>query len=492
MKVTFIYADFPAASNSNKFNIGIAVLSAFLKQHGFKTSLIHLGTDIGESRFVEALKAHSPDVLAFSYNSNIFKHIRKYITWAEILDIPKIHGGLHPTISPDECLSLPEVRVICRGEGEHALLEFCQAVRDGKDYAHIENLWVKTADQITRNPIRPLIENLDDLPFLDYSIFNYQQLSDYDIYGRLVFMASRGCPYNCTYCCNHLLKKLYPNSNKYVRFKSAGRFIAEIKAAVEQYPGIRSICFFDDTLTLKKEFIREFSELYKNEIKLPYTCNDRVNQITAENLQYLKSSGCTDVALGIESGNDHIRNEIMKRNVSCEEIVHAFRELKRAGIKTSAFNIVGVPGETMTTILDTIRLNALAKPDRYINAYFNAYVGTDLYNYCLENNLTINETGSSLFDKPTVSLDSISETQIQFFYKYFAVLTCIYKILYALPQLIFKPLDQILTRVLTDLKFPHKILGKLYFFDIAGIEKVLKKSYLLYRFVHYIRQKIKG
>lgn len=491
MKVTFVYADFPAASNSNKFNIGIAVLSAFLKQYGFQTSLIHLGTDIGEASFREALTDHAPEILAFSYNSNVFSHITKYISWANTLDIPKIHGGLHPTIAPEECLSLPEVTVVCRGEGEYALVEFCQAIRDGRDYSHIENLWVRTGREIVKNPIRPLIENLDTLPYLDYGIFDYKKLADYDIYGRLVFMASRGCPYNCTYCCNHLLKKLYPNSNKYVRYKSARRFIDEIKAAVAQYPEIRTICFFDDTLTLKKEFIREFSALYRAEIKIPYSCNDRVNQITPENLQLLKTSGCTDVSLGIESGNDRIRNEIMKRDVSRDEIIHAFRELRRVGIKTSAFNIVGVPGENMATILDTIKLNALAKPHRYINAYFNAYAGTDLYNYCVAHNLVIHKTGSSLFDKPTVSLPSISEMQVQFFYKYFAIITFIYKFVYFLPQNMSRLLDRIITYILTNKLFPHGLLEKMYFLDISGIEKMLKKSYALYKFAHYVRQKTK-
>lgn len=490
MKITFIYADFPAASNSNKFNIGIAVLSAYLKQHGFQTSLIHLGKDIGESGFVESLRANAPDIIAFSYNSNVFKHIRKYIAWAEVLDIPKIHGGLHPTIAPDECLSLPEVTVICRGEGELALLEFCQAVRDGKEYSQIQNLWVKKDGQIIKNPVRPLIENLDDLPFLDYSIFNYQQLADYDIYGRLVFMASRGCPYDCTYCCNHLLKKLYPNSNKYVRFKSARRFINEIKAGVNQFPGIRTICFFDDTLTLKKEFISEFSELYWDEVGLPFTCNDRVNQITPENIFYLKSSGCIDVALGIESGSDRIRNEIMKRRVSREQIIIAFTELRKAGIKTSAFNILGVPGESMATMLDTVKLNALAKPNRYINAYFNAYVGTDLYNYCLENDVKITDTGSSLFDKPTIALENVSEAQIQFYYKYFAMVAVLYKILNLFPQTIYRYLDKVLTAIVTNRYFPHGFLSKIYLFDISGLDKLLKKSCRLQKLAYFVRQKM--
>ncbi len=186
MKITFIYADFPAASNSKKFNIGIAILSAILKKHGFQTSLIHLYDDIGKEKFIDKLRIHSPDILAFSYNSNIFCHIKKYISWAEILDIPKIHGGIHPTIAPEECISLKNINIICRGEGDRTLLEFCRAIRDKKNYKHIKNLWIKNGNKIIKNPIRPLIENLDSLPFLDYDVFNYKELSDYVNFKRLV------------------------------------------------------------------------------------------------------------------------------------------------------------------------------------------------------------------------------------------------------------------------------------------------------------------
>ena len=491
MKITFIYADFPAASNSKKFNIGIAILSAILKKHGFQTSLIHLYDDIGKEKFIDKLRIHSPDILAFSYNSNIFCHIKKYISWAEILDIPKIHGGIHPTIAPEECISLKNINIICRGEGDRTLLEFCRAIRDKKNYKHIKNLWIKNGNKIIKNPIRPLIENLDSLPFLDYDVFNYKELSDYVNFKRLVFMASRGCPYQCTYCCNHLLKKLYPNQEKYVRFKSVERFIEEIKAGLKKFPDVNELRFFDDTLTLHKDFFKKFTDRYKKEIGLPYSCNDRANQIDEDVARRLSTSRCYSIDIGIENGNENIRREVMKRYLSNEQIIKAFHLSKKEGIKTSSFNIIGVPGETMHTILDTVKLNALVKPDHYINAYFNAFQGTDLYDYCMKNEFKICELGSSLFEKPTVILKNLTQQQIIFGFKYFPLLVKFYKILYKLPESVHKKIDLYLEKLISGKFFPYRFFNTIYIFDIATIVNILRKIPFLYNLIHFIRRKIR-
>ncbi len=490
MKITFIYADYASGTNRKKFNIGIAILSSILKQNGFKTDLIHLYDDIGKEKFIDRLKSCNTDILIFSYNSNSFYHIKKYIEWADIIDIPKIHGGIHPTIAPEECISLKSINIICRGEGDQALPEFCKAIRDKKDYKHIKNLWIKTGNKIIKNPIRSLIENLDSLPFLDYDIFNYKELSDYVNFKRLVFMASRGCPYQCTYCCNHLLKKLYPNQNKYVRFKSVDRFINEIKTGLKKFPDIQEIRFFDDTLTLHKNYFREFAAKYKKEIGMPYSCNDRANQIDEEVAHLLKESGCYSIDIGIENGNENMRRTVLKRYMTNEQIINAFKLLKQVGITTSSFNIIGVPGETMSTFFNTIRLNALVKPAHYINAYFNAFQGTDLYAFCKKNKLTIHEVGGSLFEKPTVTIKNFTENQIIFGFKYFTVLVKLYKILYKLPNNFFKSFDKFFEKLISSKFFPYRFFNIIYIFDITTITKILKKVPFLYNFIHFIRRKL--
>lgn len=490
LKITFIYADFPAITNSNKFNIGIALLSAILKKNNFETSLIHLYEEDDKAEFLRKLSVHAPDVLAFSYGSNVFKHIIKYIEWSEVIDIPKIHGGLHPTIAPLECLDLPAVKIVCLGEGEHALVEFCEAIRDKKSFQNIQNLWIKDNNRIIKNPVRPLIENLDELPFLDYEIFDYRRLADFNIYKRLVLMASRGCPYNCSYCCNHLLKKMYPNSSKYVRFKNPEVVINEIKKGLEKYPEIKNISFFDDTLTLDRNFFDEFYKLYRSEIGLSYSCNDRVNQVNSDISHKLVESGCTNVSLGIESGNPAIRNNIMKRNISDDQIITAFKNLKKVGIKTAAYNIFGVPEETCSTVIDTININSMAAPDKYYNAYFNAFNGTDLYDYCKQSNIIVTETGSSLFDRPTLALPTIAERKLIFFYNYFSILVFVYKVVNLIPSSLANFIRKMILITLSSNYFPHNFLNNMCFFKFSSIEKYLRKYSLLLKVITFIRSKL--
>ena len=349
--------------------------------------------------------------------------------WVRELDFMCIHGGVHPTINPNEVISFDGVDVLCRGEGEEALLEFCDSIEKGLNIDNIKNLWIKKKNGVViKNALRPLMENLDEIPYPDYDLFNYPDLTDAKSMKRLVVMASRGCPYQCTYCCNHYIKTLYPNRQKYVRFKSVDRLIDEIKFGLEKYPFLEKVRFFDDTLTLNKKWFAEFVVKYKSIINMPYACNDRANHIGYEVAAGLKESGCELVELGIESGNEKIRNEIMRRNMSEKQIIYAYNVLRKCDIKTTAFNIFGVPYETGKTMLETVKLNARANPDNFVNAYFYPFKGTVLYDICQTKKLSLNKKLSSFFEGPVIKLYSVSENQIIFFYKYFSILVKLYKI----------------------------------------------------------------
>lgn len=174
-----------------------------------------------------------------------------------------------------------------------------------------------------------------------------------------------------------------------------------------------------------------------------------------------------------------------------EHIINAFKYLKQEKIKVSAFNIIGVPGETIHTVLDTIRLNALVKPTHYINAYFNAFQGTDLYKYCLDKGIQIKEVGSSLFAKPTVILDTITEQQMIFGFKYFPVFVKIYKLLYRMPKSIFNFFNNGIEKIISYKYFPYRFFNIIYIFDISTITYVLGKVPILFNFIHWVRRKIK-
>lgn len=462
MKVTFIYTDYnPFGHNVKKFNYGVAILSSYLKAKGHQTSLIHISQKIDKEEFTAYVQDHNPDLIAFSFITKMWPQVKKFTSWVKELDIPRIHGGVQPTINPEEVIDFDGVDVLCRGEGEEALLQFCNHMEAGLDIQGIKNLWVKKRNgQVVKNPIRPLIENLDELPQPDYDLFHYSQLQDAKPMKRLVVMASRGCPYQCTYCCNHFVRSLYPNKGKYVRFKSVPKLIDEIKKGLQKYPFLETVRFFDDTLSLNKEWFDEFVEEYSKEINVQYSCNDRPNHINLHIAAGLKKSGCNLVELGIESGNDHIRNHIMRRFLSNKQIIDAFRILRSFNIKTTAFNILGVPFETMPTMLETVKLNAKAAPDQFINAYFYPFSKTDLFEICKAKGLLTDRVMYSFFEGPVLRLDTVSEDEIIFVYKYFDCLVKLYKRYMSFPSYLSTKFITKTDKLLCFKYFPYRFFNK--------------------------------
>lgn len=478
MKVTFVYTDV-GIDNSRKFNQGIAQLSSCLKQAGHKTSLIHMFEEINQDEYVELIRTHSPDLIAFSSISNLFPEIKKLARWTKkSFDIPIVYGGQQPTLTPDECMNTGLFDFICRGEGEGALVELCNGLEKKEKVSEIKNLWVKSDGQIYKNPIRPLIEDLDSLPTLDYELFNYESLVDATGFKRLVIMAGRGCPYNCTYCCNHTFRALYPNKERYVRFRSVDKVISEIQYGLSKYPFLEKVRFFDDTLTLRKSWFREFAKKYKEKIGLPYSTNDRVNQTNEEIVALLKDSGCYFVEYGIESGNEKIREQVMKRGTTEKQIVNAFNLCRKYGIKTSAFNIIGVPGETFSSALDTVKLNARANPDWSYITYFNPYVGTKLHELCVEKGLLANKTFKTLGEGPTLNLETITEKETVFAFTFFRPMIKLYRRYYRLPRPLFNFMDKVTIGLLSSRLFPRMVCVHLFphYMKFSNSLKNLRKS----------------
>jgi len=302
--------------------------------------------------------------------------------------------------------------------------------------------------------------------------------------------ASRGCPYNCTYCCNHYLRKLYPNGNKYLRFRSVENVIAELKYLRDKYPQGNFVRFTDDTLSTNKEWFYRFTEQYKKHIDLPYSANDHSHNINADVVRHYRDSRCVSILMGIENGNPHIRNTVMKRPFSNEEIINAFQLIRKTKINTAAFNIFGFCHETMATVLDTIKLNAKCNPKMSIKSYFQPFQGTEAYAMCREMDLKINELKTSFAQEPAVELTTISRDQVMFGFRYFELLVGYYKLLYRLSGNKESLLIRMTDRTLTHKWFPYKLFNKIILnrFDIQERHPALA-SYLARIYKTLIRPK---
>lgn len=422
MKVTFVYFDFIKGAGG-KYYEGIASISAILKANNHQINLFHVKEKPEEKNFLESFHARfqDADVVAFTATSNLFPFVKTYASLLKDKYPEKVTicGGPHPTLDPEQSIQADGLDIICRGEGEYALLDLCNSMGKGLDSTKIENLWVKKDGVVHRNSLRPLIPDLGDLPYPDRDLFDFEESIDKRM-NRLPFMGSRGCPYNCTHCCNHAFKKIAPPDCTYIRFKPSGYLIEEIKREVRKHPQIEYIHFLDDILTLKKKWFKEFIEQYHKEINMPYVCNSRFELLGPEIIDLLKKTNCVQVQLGLESGDPFIRREILQRKQSQKLIIDTCRKLHEKNIPFLLYNMVGIPHETMRHALNTVKLCAQVNPKQVQISVFYPYVHTQLYEFCRDNGYLTERKLDSYFEDDTVlNLPTFPRSRIIFAYRNF-------------------------------------------------------------------------
>jgi radical SAM superfamily enzyme YgiQ (UPF0313 family) len=474
----------------------IGSLSAALKEAGHKTSLLHFVRPVDEKELIQSISEQAPDMAGFSTVTNAFRHVRKMaVTLKRHFNFPIICGGVHPTLDPEGTICQEGIDMVCIGEGEEALVELCNKVDKGEDITAIPNLWVKVGKKVFRNPPRPLIENLDVLPFGDRAVFDYEKLEESKNRAAHI-IASRGCPYSCTYCCNHQIREVYRNKGRYVRFKSVNRLLSEIEQMIRSYPFIEFLSFRDDIFSLRLDWLGRFAEEYKDRIGLPFRCNCRPDLVSAELIQLLRKAGCVKVNFGVESGNEHVRNQVLNRNITRNQIINAFALCQSQGIATQSFNMVGLPFEDAHSILDTIKLNAQIRPDIIMRYFFYPYPKTELYQTCRRGGFLTDREFDTPNERSTLSQPTVSESQVNFAYQFFDEFVKLYMLCERLPRPLQILGERTLHFLFCNKMVPHSLLAASKEATISIVLKVLslmrENTPLLYSLVMSWRSKLQG
>ncbi len=439
MNVTFIYPDYFETQDvhtepQGRMYLGIGYLSAVLKRGGHDVELVHLIRPVGRDDLVASVRAAKPDLVALSATSLQFSKVRDLARLVkEDLGVPVACGGVHPTIAPGETIACEWIDFICVGEGELPLLELCDALQAGRRPDGIASIWFKEGGEVVHNDVRPLVTDLDGMPFPDRSIFDVENFAA-NQKKRLSIMASRGCPFNCSYCCNHIQRAVYPNCGEYVRFRSPANVIDEIDTARRDDPGIEQVRFEDDILTMDRDWFREFATLYRERVELPFICNARVDLLNAEMVDLLAGAGCSTIAMGIESGNNWLRKNVLSRPMKDEKIREAFALCRRAGISTVSLNMTGFPHETLSMALDTVKMNADVSPDLAQVTALCPFPNTRIYRECLEGGMLGDTTLDTLFSgRSELRLDRMSRAQVHMICENFVLLMVAYRGCSSLP-----------------------------------------------------------
>ena len=414
-KIYFCYFDIESGDHPG-LHYGLASLIGTLKQEGHQVLLNHLKTEEHFYTAQEVIKIESPDILALSITSNQLKYVRKFL---DITGLPVkliIAGGVHCTLVKEAIFDeLRQVDAICIGEGELPLKELCYRISNNLDYFSTPGFYFRTDAGIVKNPVPP-VQNIDDLPLPDYSLFDYKNLISG--YGKIfMMMLGRGCPYKCYYCCNDTLKQIYQDKQKYVRLPSVQHAVKVIKNNLSLYPDTRKIYICDETFTWNKKWLTEFSDAYKEQVGLPFVCHARVETIDERVVESLKKAGCESIYIGVESGSEWLRENVLNRKHSNTQIKRAFSLIKKQNIATRVFYMVGLPFETKEMIKSTVSLNYELQPNFGQCSFFYPFPGTPIYKICEENDLLKDadelETVSSFFKEPSLKEVSVSNKDVQ-------------------------------------------------------------------------------
>lgn len=369
------------------------------------------------SAFKKLVKNYKPDLIGVSVVDDTVKLGLQLIKSLGVKEIPVIFGGVNAIFNAEKLIAMDEVDIVCIGEGEEALVELCDCLKNKKEIDKIKNLWIKKEDGIIlKNNLRKPVD-INKNAIEDFSVFEKKRLYR-PMQGKMLAMIpinfDRGCPYRCSFCDAPSIYDIYKkNKYKYYRLKSINRIRKEMKYQTRKYD-ISYFYFNSETfLTMHLEKLKEFAKMY-SEFGLPFWCQTRVETISDNKIKILKEMNCDRISIGIEHGNEEYRRKFLNKTFTNVQLIKAFKILNKYKINVSVNNMIGFPDETRDLVFDTIFLNRKINSDSVNGFVFQPYSGTYLREYCIKKRYLLpddesidNPIGSSVLDMPQLSKDEI-------------------------------------------------------------------------------------
>lgn len=383
MNTLFVYAD-TNSSGQSRISLGIAFLSGYLKRNGFKTGLCYYRNEEDAAHCLKVIGERHIDLVAVSSVTSSFPSAKELIRKIKLAHpgVFIVCGGTHVSAFPEELAAAEGLDAVCVGYGEEALLELAVSLRNGAPDRSIRNLHFKAGNSIIKNALRPFPASIDKYFPEDRGIF-YEELKRKGLTSLLApgayeeFIFCRGCPYDCSFCANHILKTL--GSGRRLIYPEVATCINAILEArrIREFDGVN---FHDDILTLNKPWFMDFARAYSKQVGLPFKCNTRIGTFDEEIVKTLKDAGCEAAIIGIESGSEKVRNTVLDKTIgSNDDIAMGFELFHKHGIRTHSQNMIGLPEETFESFYDTVKINARILPNTATISVFYPYPGTRLH-----------------------------------------------------------------------------------------------------------------
>jgi len=346
-------------------SLGARQLCSILKARGHHCSLVffkefrwgefrHI-TPREEELLLGLLRDIGPDLVGLSLTSSLVADVALDLAdkIRRSLGVPVILGGAHPSVAPEECLEHADI--VCIGEGDGAIADLAEALAAGRGYHDIPNLWTKANGKIHRNDVRPLSDNLDSLPFVSYGerdsyVIEYDRLEQADPATRIpmyhTYASRMACPFKCSFCAGVWFRhELYAGKGPVRRYRSVASILAEVKQARARNPNIEVVQFWDEIFAVRapQGWLDEFCETFPREIGLPYAIWSHPSLINGRRVAQLRKAGLNSVVLGIESGSERVRREIINRGESNKTVLRAAHALHQHGVTVGYDFILDIP-----------------------------------------------------------------------------------------------------------------------------------------------------
>lgn len=426
MRVLFVHSEEDYYSKKKplesfeRMQFGISYISSFLKDAGHETRLV-----VPTPETVEVVEDHirdfQPGIVCFTSVYSVFDFICEVAERVKqrFPDLFLLIGGPHATLRPEECLG-SAFDAVCVGEGEHPTLELVERMEAGATPSGIPNLQIKTTEgTIERNNPRPFLTEVDSLPFPDRDMWIPWTANPL---SRPSVLAGRGCPFDCTYCSNHALKRA--GEGKYVRMRSTGNIVAEVEEYKRKFPLLEEVYLEVETLgaNLKwaLDLARGLEELNARwEVPIAFGANLRVtpNREYDELFEGLEKANFRFVNIGLESGSERVRRDVLNRRYSNEDILSAVKTARKHGLQVGMYNLIGLPGETRKDFWETVKINRACQPDWFLLSVFFPYPGTALYDMCVERGLLDGKL-DKVFERrrPVLDLPGFGKREVRAWY----------------------------------------------------------------------------
>lgn len=387
----------PNSTNDKKdtyitFPLGIGYVASVLQKENYNVSVIDLTVeDVDYEKLKIRIKKINPDVIGISALSYSYIQVKKLSSYLNsFLNCKIILGGHLSNHSYEMVLKKTNVDICVIGEGELTIVDLLKNINNlkkvkGIAYKNNRNIIIKTEP-------REVIENLDNIPFPAYELFDIEQYIKLDdvylsrkhtgknkIHKKMSLEAGRGCPFNCQFC-----SRIFSKCRK----RSVDSIISEIKFLQEKY-GIDTFWFQDELLFSNKKYMFEFCNKIKG-LDIGWYGNARINSVDKEIIKKAKESNCLEIAYGVESGSPKILKN-MNKKITPEQIIKTLSDTIKIGLQLDMGLILGYPGENKQTILETLNMFKKIGYPALKFRYITPYPGSDLYNMCIKNGLIKNE-----------------------------------------------------------------------------------------------------